>query len=81
VNSSNGPAFVVGVNHALHAIREGMRTGSRAPGQLFHPFEPGSPDEHSFDQGAQFAATKALGGAEFALQVKSDSDRKQSANN
>lgn len=76
MNASNGPAFVCGVNHALHAIRVAMRSGDRSHAQLFHPFAPGSESELAFSEGAQYASVRALGGAEFAVQCRSKSEPK-----
>lgn len=76
MNAVTGPAFVVGVNHALHAIRAAMRSGERADAALFHPFAPGSESELAFSEGAQYASVRALGGAEFAVQCRSGSETK-----
>lgn len=73
---TTGPAFVVGVNHALWGLRLAMQTGDRAHAQLFHPFEPGSEQELAFSEGAQYASVRALGGAEFAVQCRAGGEKK-----
>lgn len=65
-----GPAFTAGVIETVYAISRAMQTGDRADARVFHRFEPGSANEAAFDEGCQFAATRMLGGAEFALQVR-----------
>lgn len=67
-----GLAFTSGVIASTHAILAAVRSGDRSLARTFHQFEPGSANEAAFDDGCQFAATKMLGGAEFALQVRSD---------
>lgn len=65
-----GAAFVAGVNAASHAILTALRTGDRSQAKVWHKFEPGSLQEVAFDDGCQFAATRLLGNAEFAVQVR-----------
>lgn len=76
MNASTGPAFVVGVNHALWGLRLAMQTGDRAHSQLFHPFDPGSESELAFSEGAQYASVRALGGAEFVVQCRAGDEAK-----
>lgn len=71
----HGPAFVCGVNHALYAIRTAMRSGRREDAQVFHPYAPGSDEELAFSEGSHFASVKALAGAEFAVQCRSERAR------
>lgn len=73
LDPSTGPAFTSGVIASTHAILAAVRSGDRSLARTFHQFEPGSPQEAAFDEGCQFAATKMLGGAEFAVQVRSES--------
>ncbi len=73
---TTGPAFVCGVNHALAALKLAMQSGDRASAQLFHPFAPGSEQELAFDEGAQYATVRAMAGAEFAMQCRSEHDAK-----
>jgi hypothetical protein len=72
MNSTTGPAFVCGVNHALAAIKLAMRSGDRSQAKLFHSFAPGSEQELAFDEGAQYATVRAMAGAEFAVQCRSE---------
>lgn len=69
---THGPAFVCGVNHTLYAIRTAMRSGNRADAAIHHPYTPGSDEELAFSEGSHFASVKALAGAEFAVQCRSE---------
>lgn len=72
---THGAAFVCGVNHTLAAIRTAMRSGVRADAKVYHSYEPGSAEELAFSEGSHFASVKALAGAEFAVQCRSERAR------
>jgi hypothetical protein len=72
-----GPAMTSGVIATLYAIKRAMASGDRADAKVFHSYEPGSVHERAFDDGCQWAATRTLGGAEFALRVRGEREMRR----